>query len=301
MNYQQLIQWINNPSSLDSQSLAQLEEWSQEYPYFQVLQILYLKNLRVENQPIDSTLHKSAIRFADRERLMYFLEDKALPGYSILGNTLEFTQPIISTSSDVIPSKTVEIEQVEKPNIEEATNAGNLINTLKDLPEQVEIKVVSQKTEEVIASPNEPIIQAENSHSLSEGILILDEPTERVEVEENTKIQRNTKRKSVNGSTGSTVLQEDYNPDEQSNDPIDQFLIKSPGPIRAKDSDEPVEIADVEKEVKLNLGSETLAKIYVTQGLFEKAIAIYENLRLNNPEKSAYFAHQIEEIRSKLK
>lgn len=47
--------------------------------------------------------------------------------------------------------------------------------------------------------------------------------------------------------------------------------------------------------------TETLAKIYINQGYYTKAINIYEKLSLQYPEKSAYFASRIEKIEDLIK
>ncbi|MCD6011930.1 MAG: hypothetical protein K0Q79_1792 [Flavipsychrobacter sp.] len=43
------------------------------------------------------------------------------------------------------------------------------------------------------------------------------------------------------------------------------------------------------------LVSESLADIYIKQGKYDKAIEMYRKLSLRNPQKSAYFAHKIDE------
>lgn len=46
--------------------------------------------------------------------------------------------------------------------------------------------------------------------------------------------------------------------------------------------------------------TETLAKIYEEQGLYPKALEVYEKLSLKFPEKSGYFADRIVELKNKL-
>jgi hypothetical protein len=80
---------------------------------------------------------------------------------------------------------------------------------------------------------------------------------------------------------------------------IRSFILDEPGVIRA---DSPIRLkGDVSlSSIKEHDGfiTDTLAKIYVKQGLYAKAIYAYEKLSLKYPEKSAYFAAQIEKIRN---
>ena len=47
------------------------------------------------------------------------------------------------------------------------------------------------------------------------------------------------------------------------------------------------------------MNTETLAEIYVKQGNYPKAITIYEQLMLSNPEKKVFFASRINYIKQK--
>ena len=86
-------------------------------------------------------------------------------------------------------------------------------------------------------------------------------------------------------------------------DLIDKFISENPRiePRREK-TDQPVEdLANPFTEEKGGFMTETLARIYIAQGYYSKAIDIYEKLSLKFPEKSGYFATQIEKIKDILK
>jgi hypothetical protein len=80
---------------------------------------------------------------------------------------------------------------------------------------------------------------------------------------------------------------------------IRSFIKDEPGPIRADKEiglKGDVSLASIREHD--GFITDTLAQIYVKQGLFAKAIYAYEKLSLKYPEKSAYFAAQIEKIRN---
>ena len=83
---------------------------------------------------------------------------------------------------------------------------------------------------------------------------------------------------------------------EKKLDLIDQFIKNSPKIefSQEKKSDPGVII---EPKIKDELITETLAKIYVAQKKFNKAIKAYEILSLKYPKKSSFFADQIIDIK----
>ena len=81
------------------------------------------------------------------------------------------------------------------------------------------------------------------------------------------------------------------------NDLIERFLIEEPGPIKIdRESNLKGDVSSHSVLENEHLLTDTLAKIYVKQGLYSKAIFAYEKLSLKYPEKSVYFASQIKEI-----
>lgn len=82
---------------------------------------------------------------------------------------------------------------------------------------------------------------------------------------------------------------------------IDKFIAENPSISRPKQEFfNPISAAQDSVVDQEKIVSETLAMIYAKQGYLEKAISIYEKLILKNPEKSVYFAGQINELKNKL-
>ena len=82
-------------------------------------------------------------------------------------------------------------------------------------------------------------------------------------------------------------------------DLIDRFLRRTNYRIVA-DEGEAEDIATPQIDDSEELVSEDLAEIYLNQGLYEEAIAIYRKLSLLNSEKSIYFAELIAKIEDKI-
>ncbi|MDD3274092.1 MAG: hypothetical protein PHV46_08595, partial [Bacteroidales bacterium] len=83
-------------------------------------------------------------------------------------------------------------------------------------------------------------------------------------------------------------------------EPIDKFIVEKPSLLRGNTSTAvPVAIDEADKFEDSRFYTETLASIYAEQGLVKMAVDVYAKLILLYPEKSAYFASLVKELKTK--
>ena len=92
------------------------------------------------------------------------------------------------------------------------------------------------------------------------------------------------------------VINDDMPKVDEKFDLIDEFIKNSPK-IKINNDYDVKSSFKTDQKIKDELITETLAKIYVKQEKFNKAIKAYEILSLKYPKKSSFFADQINDIK----
>jgi hypothetical protein len=97
--------------------------------------------------------------------------------------------------------------------------------------------------------------------------------------------------------TGKPVTRPEKHPVADEKILIDKFIKASPRLSPPKENAPHIDISEDSVKEHDGIFTDTLARIYIKQGYYSKAIFAYEKLILKYPEKSGYFAAQIEEIK----
>jgi len=263
MTRDQMLRYLDDPSLLNERTLGELREILDEYPYFQTGHLLYVRNLQNEsNFRFSGQLKTSAVYATDRTILYHLLN----PG------------PVKKEMHD----HSLEI---------------NVVSVKEDSP-------ILELTDEAIDQEHEPM-ESFNSmviHAGKEHFDLLNfEHTDKAYVLEGVGNEEDKPLSELAKEISHLVNKKETGPvPEQKTDLIDRFIKDNPA-FSARQS-ENSGISEKINKITDNSGdsdefiTETLARIYVKQGLFTKAIQAYQKLSLKYPEKSVYFARQIEEV-----
>jgi hypothetical protein len=305
---------VNKQELVEVGLIDELNAIIQEYPYFSTAYALKIKALALKDEGWKDYLPTAAIHVPQRDRLFNFINNISFDSIDI--EEVNLAEEINEPQQIKKKVQLTEIEEVTS--IPEETLPEEVVTETLPSPKTEVVETVADK--EIKASDNKNVSASTTEKPQSatdEDLLILDEdsnaPDSQAEAIQSNDIEKVTKKselpkkerkpqRRVVAVSAIDILSDEYDPDANSNDPIDQFLIKQPGAIRADDEAKPTKSFENEEDANEDEipASEPLAKIYAQQGHYQKAIGIYEKLRLKIPEKSSYFALQIEEIRKKI-
>ena len=220
MKKDQFIAYIRQPELLNESTLTGLKEMIEDYPYFAVARMLYLRNLlNIGSYKFESELVKHAIFIPDRAMLFRLLNIQQRP----------------EERFELLPYDTDLFDNF----IEKAPAAEEQV-----IPDELQIQYITP-FQLIDEQPEKPVEKRKTNFDLIDKFI---------------------------------------------NEHASTITVQAPTPVA-------IEIKPEKKEITEDLITETLAAIYLKQGLYEKALQSYEKLSLKFPEKNAYFADQIENIK----
>jgi hypothetical protein len=304
MNRNDFNRIMNNTGSVDRQMVGEVRELLDMFPYFQSAHLLLLKGLHnISDLRFESQLRQSAIYVADREVLYHLLNRETQTTPEQPESTVQPEQPE-STVQPEQPEqgKQVYISEAFSPDsqqtvIESGKNSEELINEFYSSGPMHSVLVNEESDEDDSGSI---VFLLDNEDEQEDEKITYMDPSIYVPVQDD--LLELDLQAGISAESEESPVPVKSKKHEQA-DLIDKFIIANPRiePVRDK-SDTPAE--DMSRSLTEEKGSfitETLAKIYVNQGYYSKAIEIYERLSLKFPEKSSYFATQIEKVREQIK
>jgi len=298
MNRSEFIDIMRSPGSISRQNVGELAELSSIFPYFQSAHMLILKGLQDNGDvKFQNQLKNSALFIADREVLYHLLSVRKTPESEIVETTKE-SEPVnhLQTVIESAVNSEQLISDIEKNSVE--SESGESIAVASISNQVIISEIVSEDSESVILVITEEEGDEEEKIFYMDPGIVFSEPSDLLELDGNEKIGFD------DGSEKDPEIQENANtiaaPLKQiQSELIDKFIIANPRiePIRDKSLPHQDDISKPFVENEGGFVTETLARIYINQGYYSKAIDIYEKLSLRFPEKSSYFASQIEKVK----
>lgn len=255
---------LSRPDQIKKSEMEGLQLLTQEYPYFQVAHYLHLKGLK----------KRRSFKYNDRlKKTAAYTTDRSLLFDNITSDDIE----IHPAPVDLIPEKNDAVKNVEVELTYVSKASEELIPT--------EVKPEETTPEDTLKIGQPLDFKSDETFSFREWLQLSSfEPIDR-------SISDPVEEKNL-AEKGAKAIEKELG----NKDLIDKFIAASPK-INPSLYDSYTDVAMDSVQENESLMTETLAHVYVEQKKFQKAITAFTILSLKYPEKSSFFAHQIQAIK----
>ncbi|MGB3608501.1 hypothetical protein [Psychroserpens sp.] len=308
MNSADFTYLLQHPQDVSVAQTESLLALISTYPYVQSARALYLKGLKNKESYIyNQELKTTAAYTTDRSILFDYITSEAFNQNEIsqiIKQNSEHLKGIeVNEADDISVDRSVTIDDALKQHIKNTEGVldpnlfeqkvkpediARFLALQKHTPEQV---IIDIDTKHIVETPEDKLkigkpleFDKKETHSFAEWLKITSfKPIDRNE----DKLISEVKKEKKTDKTSSEK--------SKKFELIDKFLDSNPKIVPSK-SPVKINLETSDKIAHDGLMTETLARIYLEQNNYEKAIQSYKILSLKYPEKSGFFADQIKAI-----
>ncbi len=284
MNVEDFTYLLKHPNEVvTSDHTAKLEDVLTEYPYFQAARAVHLKGLKNLNSfKYNNALKVAAAYTTDREVLFDFITSKEFLQNDIAAE-ISGGEPV---KAEELPEQLIE-KSVDEPLPQTITDADQILDPQlfksKNPEIDIEIREAQEKAKKELEI-GQPLSFTKNERlSFIEWLQLTSQKTVRYDKQTNDELVDHSIEKEVLKQKKSAL--------------IDKFIAESPKIVPNEHSKVKISAKKAAKFDDQELMTETLARVYLEQKKYKKAVQAYRILSLKYPEKSGFFADRIMAIK----
>jgi len=302
LNVTEFTYLMNKPDAVNDKHTVVLDKIVQEFPYFQSARALYLKGLYNQNSfKYNHVLKVTAAHTVDRSVLFDFISSD-----NFIAVQKELYDQKLAEILNIIVKDSEIVVVDPKPEPKVNTLEQSILTSIKEATPQTEVSIETETTvaeipqEEIPETPAALAPDSEEAQKLEIGKPLPFTRDEKHSFQEWLQLSRIKPIERETTIPQTTISSEEDSEKQKKNQLIDRFIETSPK-IPPVNRDVPLPqsiIFEPSKADNSYLMTETLARVYLEQKKYPKAIQAYEILILKYPEKSSFFADRILDIKN---